>query len=250
MLLMLRKGALPKSKAVAKPTQARPKAHPTRRMAMGKYVGILGIVSLGSIASIGCAADGAVKLHRSGSCGDPFAGRGYGPFDYRTATTAQKKIVESVHFTSEVESLQSGASATLGGDLDYTLQVFPNHARALMALIRLGQRDKTTQPKGARYTVECYVERAVAYRPDDTNVRQMRGIFYSMNRKYDLAIADFTSVIEKQPDNANAHYNLGLAYFETGNYDAANAQARVAQKLGFALPGLMNKLKAKGKWSD
>ena len=215
------------------------------------YVRILAIFSLGSIASIGCAAtDGTVTLHGSGACGDPFAVRGYGPFDYRTATPAQKNIVEIYHFTPEIESLQSGISGTLGGELDYTLQAFPNHPRALMALIRLGQRDKTAHPKGSKYTVECFVERAVAYRPDDPNVLQIRGIYYSMNRRYDRAIADFTAVLEQQPDNANARYNLGLAYFETGNYAAANTAAQLAEKLGFPLAGLKNKLKAKGKWSD
>jgi len=226
-------------------------AHSIRRTTTGKCVGILGILSLCSIASIGCAAaDGAVTLRGSGACGDPFVGRGYGPFDYRTATPDQKNIVETYHFTPEIESLQSGISGTLGGELDYTLEAFPNHPRALMALIRLGQRDKTAKPKGSRYTVECFVERAVAFRPDDPNVLQIRGIFYSMNRRYDRAIADFTAVLEQQPDNANARYNLGLAYFETGNYAAANAEARLAQKLGFPLTGLKNKLKVKGKWSD
>ena len=57
-------------------------------------------------------------------------------------------------------------------------------------------------------------------------------------------------VIEQEPQNANAHYNLGLAYFETGDYDTALAKARQARALGFPLPGLADKLKAKGKWKD
>jgi tetratricopeptide (TPR) repeat protein len=184
-----------------------------------------------------------------GDCGNPFE-NAYGPYDYRTATAAQKSIVEVNHFTSLVESLQGGITGTIGGEIDYTLRAFPNHPRALMAMIRLGQRDKTNKPRGAHYTVECYIDRANRYQPDDMGVRQIRGIYYSMNRKYDLAIADFAEVIEQAPDNANAHYNLGLAYFETRQYDKALEEARKAKSLGFPLEGLKHMLTSAGKWQD
>jgi tetratricopeptide (TPR) repeat protein len=119
-----------------------------------------------------------------------------------------------------------------------------------MTMIRLAQRDKTNKPVGSKYTVECWIERGVQFRPDDTNVRQIRSVYYSMQRKYDLAIADLKVVIEQQPDSGNAHYNLGLAYFETGNYADAVAEAKQAQALGFPLQGLKVKLKAKGKWVE
>jgi tetratricopeptide (TPR) repeat protein len=184
-----------------------------------------------------------------GDCGDPFQ-NAYGPFDYRTATPDQKNIVEQHHFTPAVESLRAGITGTVGGELDYTLRAFPNHARALMAMVRLGQRDKTTKPKGAQYTVECFVERAVQFRPDDPSVRQIRGIYLSLQRKYARAVEDFQAAIQQQPNNANAHYNLGLAYFELGNYEQAQEEAKLAQSLGFPLEGLKNKLKTKGKWNE
>jgi len=183
-----------------------------------------------------------------GDCGS--LENGYGPFDYRTATPAQKHIVESYHFTQPVEALQQGKTTTLGGDIDYTLRAFPNHRRALLAMMRLGQREKTTKPKGAQWTVACYIERAIQFQPDDAGVRELRGIYYSIQRKYGDAIADFKSVIDAEPNNANAHYNLGLAYFEVGNYADARDEAQAAKKLGFPLPGLEKKLKAKGQWSD
>src|SRR5438128_12469438 len=84
-------------------------------------------------------------------CGNPFQ-NAYGPYDYRTATDQQKHLVEitGAHFTTSVETLRSGNTGTLGGELDYTLRVFPNHTRALMAMVRLGQRDKTIKPQGAQ----------------------------------------------------------------------------------------------------
>jgi len=176
----------------------------------------------------------------------------YGPFDYRTATRDQKYLVEITggHFTPSVEALKSGTTGTLSGELNYTLNAFPNHPRALMAMIRLGQREKTAKPLGSRHTIECWVERAIEFRPDDVNVRQIRGVYYSTQRKYKLAVADFEFVVEEQPGNANAHYNLGLAYFETGDYDRALTEAHRASALGFPLQGLQDKLKAKGKWQE
>jgi tetratricopeptide (TPR) repeat protein len=208
-------------------------------------------VRLGLVASIAGLAASGVAAQISGECGNPFE-NAYGPFDYRTATQAQKHLVEIVggHFTTAVETLQSGTTGPVGGEIDYTLRAFPNHPRALMAMIRLGQRDKTPKPRGTYYTVECYVERAVQFRPEDTSVRQVRGIYFSMQRKYGQAIDEFSLVIEQQPDNANAHYNLGLAYFETGDYDGARAEAKRALALGFPLQGLKDKLRAKRKWDE
>ena len=176
----------------------------------------------------------------------------YGPFDYRTATKEQKYLVEIAggHFTPSVEALKSGTTSTLGGEMNYTLNAFPNHPRALMAMIRLGQRDKTDKPKGSRHTIECWLERAIQFRPDDLSVKQIRGVYYSMQKQYRMAIADFELVVEQEPDNANAHYNLGLAYLEVGDYDRALTEAKKARSLGFPLAGLQDKLKAKGKWQE
>ena len=213
-----------------------------------KWLGPLGV---GLAAWTVCAAVYAQQL--VGDCGDPFhnmGGLGYGPYDYRTATPAQKKLVEGAHFTPIVESLQGGITGTIGNEIDYTLRAFPNHPRALMAMIRLGQKDRTNKPKGAHYTVECYVERAIEFRPDDVEIRLIRGIYHSMNRQYDAAIADLKSVVEQAPNNSNAHYNLGLAYFETKQYDLALEEARKAKQLGFPLTGLQHMLASVGKWSE
>lgn len=184
-----------------------------------------------------------------GDCGDPFV-NAYGPFDYRTAAAVDRHRVESVHFTPAVESLRSGATSSLGADLDYTLRAFPNHPRALMAMVRLSQRLKTAKPPGAHFTVACYVERAIAFRPDDITMREIRGIYLSTVGKYAQAAEDFKVVVEQQPKNGNAHYNLGLAYFELKQYDRARAEAKAARELNFPLDGLTRKLKAAGQAGD
>jgi tetratricopeptide (TPR) repeat protein len=197
-----------------------------------------------------CANATAIALEdsRHNDCGDPFV-NAYGPFDYRTATAAQKNIVEEHHFTPDVEALRHGITAKLGGELDYTLRAFPNHHRALLSLIRLGERDRKAKTAGSEFTVECYLQRAVVFRPNDTTVRRLRGIYYSMQGRYQAAIDDFNEVLKHEPDNANAHYNLGLAYFHLKNYDLAAKEARTAQSLGFTLPGLREMLQKAGKWN-
>ena len=197
-------------------------------------------------ASLGIAP---ASWAEGGDCGNPFV-NAFGPFDFRTATPDERGIVENHHFTAQVETLRGGISGSIGAEIDYTLRALPNHPRALMAMVRLGQRDKSNQPRGAHYTVECYIERALQFRPDDANVRQIRGIYMSMQGKHVAAIEDFKAVVAAQPQNANAHYNLGLEYFETKDYEAARTQAKIAQDLKFPLDGLQKMLQQRGKWTE
>jgi tetratricopeptide (TPR) repeat protein len=80
--------------------------------------------------------------------------------------------------------------------------------------------------------------------------RRLRGVYYAMQGRYKAAIDDLSIVVKHEPDNANAHYNLGLAYFRTQNFELAVKEAKAAKSLGFTLPGLQNMLKAAGKWSE
>jgi tetratricopeptide (TPR) repeat protein len=194
-----------------------------------------------------CAWAAGASAQQGGDCGNPFV-NAYGPFDYRMATPEQRNLVESYHFTPAVEALRSGATGAIGSDLDYTLRAFPNHPRALMAMIRLSQHEKAAKPKGANFSVDCYLERALQFRPDDVNVRLVRGIYMSMKGNHLQAISEFEAVIEQQPANGNAHYNLGLAYFETKDYGRARAEAKKARELNFPLDGLQRKLQSVGKW--
>ncbi|HZX26103.1 MAG TPA: ABC transporter permease, partial [Telluria sp.] len=57
--------------------------------------------------------------------------------DYLNPADASKlRLVEAYHFTQNVESLKRGESGSVAGDLAYTLEHFPNHHRALGALVR------------------------------------------------------------------------------------------------------------------
>jgi tetratricopeptide (TPR) repeat protein len=170
--------------------------------------------------------------------------------DYRTATPAQKANVESVHFTADVESLRRGATGTLGADLSFTLLAFPNHPRALLAMMKLGERAKTETPRGARYSVACYFDRAARFAPDDGTVRVLYGIYLSKKGDKNEALKQLEAASKLVGNDPNLHYNLGLAYFDLKDYDRALLHAQQAYKLGFPLPGLRDKLKKAGKWRD
>lgn len=196
----------------------------------------------------------ATTLFLSGSvaafeeCGDLKTG-GYGPFDYWT-DQGKLKIVEDFHFTPEVESLRKGKSGYIGGDLDYTLRAFPNHPRALMAMIKLGEKEKTNRPIGAGFSVFCYLDRAIRFRPEDATVRMIAATYLAKRGKHEEALKHLETAQQHGGENANLHYNIGLTYFELKRYDAALTHAHKAYRLGFQLPGLRNKLQRVGKWQE
>ena len=182
-----------------------------------------------------------------GPCGNVFV-NGFGPHDYRVEQGQPRKVVESNHFTWNIESLVRGNTGSLGGEIAYTLRAFPNHHRALVAMMNLGTKLKTAQPPGAGYSVECFFTRAVTFRPDDVVARMLYAKFLvGAGRKADAAkqleIADFHA-----KDNGFSHYNLGLIYLDLGQPDEALLQAHRALALGFTRPELKDRLQQAGKW--
>lgn len=174
----------------------------------------------------------------------------YGPYDYRT----QKEwleIVERAHFTPEIESLGSGRRRLkIGGDIDYTLRASPNHHRALMAMMNLAQAEGKDPPSRVRYSVACWFDRAERFAPDDAMVKVLHGMFLMRSGKKPEAVEKLEQAAALDQSNANIQYNLGLAYFDAGDYASALESAKRAYAAGFPLPGLMNKLKRAGKWRE
>lgn len=160
------------------------------------------------------------------------------------------QVVESYHFTPEVERLQRGKSGYVGGDLSYTLEHYPNHHRALSSMAKLALRDKKLQPQGAKFTVPCYFQRALQFRPRDAKVHSILAGYLLAQDKQDEAREHLDTAVLLEPDNATSHYNLGLLHLKKRDYGAALASARRAYQLGFPLPGLRNKLTEAGRWDD
>jgi tetratricopeptide (TPR) repeat protein len=176
----------------------------------------------------------------------------YGPFDYTNPVDFAERlpVVEQFHFNSNVESLISGQTSNLlGADLDYTLRAFPNHHRALYAMVRYTLKHRGDRvPPGAQYSGECYLLRAVQFKPDDASVRGIYGVYLSKIGRSDEALEQYEMAAEFAPENAEAHYNLGLLYRKLRRLDEALKHAKIAYRLGYPLQGLKNQLKRDGVW--
>lgn len=193
----------------------------------------------------------STNLHATPFCGEMDLPGQFGPFDYTDSNDRLNlPIVETAHFTPDVEKLIKGNTGYLGGDLDYTLRAFPNHHRALAAMGKLIVREKTPKANGARYSAECYFDRAIRFKPNDVVVRMIYGNHLLKAGQPDRAMEQFKVAVSLQPENPNANYNLGLLYVQKKDYEQAKTYAKKAYELGFPLPGLKNKLMAAGKWED
>lgn len=200
------------------------------------------------VFAIGCGALWSTQAHSQtdmGNCGPLSTGSN----DYRTQQ-GRLKVVEDAHFTPGVEALIAGSSGAIESDLGYTLQIFPNHPRALMAMARLGEKLKTEQPRYARYSVECYFDRAIRFAPSDTVVRILYARFLAKKARPSEALQQLDVAVTQAKDNPFSHYNIGLAFFDLGQYDKALDQAHKAAAMGFERTELMDKLKGANKWQE
>lgn len=183
-------------------------------------------------------------------CGD--LRTAYGPFDYRKRATLpfELDIVERVHFTPEVENGIKGATGAVGGDLSYTLVVWPNHHRALVSMSTIALRTKSMHLYAAKYPVECWFNRALRFTPDDGTVHAIYANYLFAQGRPDAAFSELKQAVDLEPENPVINYNLGLAYFKHKDYDLALKHAQKAYSLDYPLPGLKKKLIDVGKWVE
>lgn len=174
----------------------------------------------------------------------------YGPYDYRTANPQQRKLVESAHFTPGAEQLREAPTGSLGADIKYTLSVFPNHPRALLAMERLVLKERRNPANGAKYTIECFYERALRFRPDDHIVRMFYVDFLIRRSKLDEARTHLDFVTKATREQPFTQFNAGMLYMDMKDYDKALEQAHRVLALGFERRELRERLVAAGKWVD
>lgn len=189
---------------------------------------------------------------------------GFGPFDYRAdhqkpsplnMSYSEKRIlVEGAHFTARVEagigSESNERNGPAGGDIDYTLRAFPNNHRALIAVMRLGEMQKSDKPIGLKWVIECYMERAIRFASDDPIVRIIYSTFLAKKNRMPEAIEQLDQASKLAENNGFTHYNIGLTFFDLKRYDKALVSAHRAMAVGFERNELAEKLKAAGQWRE
>lgn len=170
--------------------------------------------------------------------------------DYRTDPRKLLRVVETHHFTPNIENLVRGNSGSLGAELSYTLNTFPNHHRALLAMVRLGERLKTTTPPGSKFAVECWLDRSIRYSPDDNIARLIYASYLGKNSRQKEATEHLEVTAQSVNANAFTHNNIGLVYFDMKNYEKALFHSHKAIELGLSVATLSDQLKNAGKWSE
>lgn len=210
--------------------------------------------------SLLCAVIPAFAQVGNQACGP--LGNTFGPFDYRDEAGSvdfRKNpnnplfLVESAHFRPEMEALIRGGQgehSSVGPELDYTLRAFPNHHKALDAMVRLSAKLQMDPVKGARYNVECWFERAIRFRPDDYIVRMIYSDYLGKTKRNADAMKQLEAVESSAKDNAFTLYNLGLLYFDLKEFDHALKQAQLAYGMGMQRPELRDKLIGSGHWTE
>lgn len=222
----------------------------------------MNLIEIATIALVAFAPQAVVAQHfghsRDAPIGQPSAGCGdfnygpsaMGPLDYRTTPADMIGFVEVRHFPEHVERLVRGEKGTVAGDIAYTLGVFPNHPRALRSAAELTRRNGGVMPRDMRYSLSCWFNRAMAYRPDDAQVRILWA-FELLKSKQTAAALEQTKVAEElAKGNPTLHYNVGLLYFEFKDYEKSMANAKIAYEQGFNLPGLKDRLTKVGQWKQ
>ena len=182
-------------------------------------------------------------------CGTMVVAKRVEPMDYRT----DRKLLSTVvggHYQQQVEDLIKPMFESFGADLDYTLHAYPNHHRALLTLIRLGERERTDQPKDSRYTIDCYLRRAIRWRSDDLIARMIYAQYLIKKNRLQDARAQLGYVGTLAGDNPFTHFNLGLSYFDMKAYDQALEQAHLAASFGMENESLKKKLIEVGQWRE
>ena len=174
----------------------------------------------------------------------------YGPHDYRKANAHQKKLVESAHFDRGVQTLTKTKTGPFGGDLGYTLSVFPNHPHALMVMERLVETRKRDPAEGASYTLECWYERAMRFRPDDHIPRLLYVNYLIRKNRLPEAMKHLDYVADTTQDDPFAQFNTGMFYTDIKEYDKALVMAHRVIAMGFDRRELRERLTAVGKWVE
>ncbi len=178
----------------------------------------------------------------------------YGPFDFRYPPEGSLKKVELAHFDANVARLQQHSKcirqkarcSPISGDLGYTLEVFPNHHQALIAMAQYQLSPINRKEPPMKFSAECYFQRAIQFTPDDPTVRMIHAYYLTEIGRQTEAAGEYDRALKIAPDSAEVNYNAGLFFLQINDVERATECAVRAYDLGHPLPGLRNKLATKG----
>jgi tetratricopeptide (TPR) repeat protein len=180
-----------------------------------------------------CAAIPALAQVSVNARNDYFAAQG----------TQELKVVEQYHLGPCERLLRQREFTRSIEECAFILRIFPNHPQALLLTSQA-----CVQSGSPRCLLDDLFESAIAINPRAAGTFIVQGIYQHRAVQYPKAIQSFTFALKLDPNSMNAHYNLGLTYLETRQFELANAHAQRAYALGASLPGLRDRLRAANHW--
>jgi tetratricopeptide (TPR) repeat protein len=166
----------------------------------------------------------------------------YAPID-----THFKELVEKAHVYGDKgfeRTWLNGNQSEVWGNLYYTLRKMPNHPWALRRLVAIHDRYPSVSLDDVKRRFEC----AVQWNPKIANTHLLYAMHLQLNGRTEDAVERYKKALELQPDHAEAHYNIGLAYLKLGDVASAEKHAQAAYAEGHPLPGLRNAIaRARGQ---
>jgi Tfp pilus assembly protein PilF len=141
--------------------------------------------------------------------------------------TKYLKLVEDYHVTPVPSSIREGRLNAALADLNYTLERFPNHPRALQFVSVVAQLRK--QP-GVAFP---YFEKAVNLFPQHALTHSQYGLFLVSVGEIDKGLQVLERSIEIDPKLSAGYAALAHAYAKKGDLPRSREAAQKARELGF-----------------
>ena len=209
-------------------------------MSVRRLIGWLRRMRFPIAVAIAMAAPGIAVAQGTGSV--------VGTWDYYRAGASAESVqalrnVEQYHIEPGVQRMRQTNYAGALEDFEFILNYFPNHPRALTLMSEL-----CVKWKNPRCEAESRLERAIQINPKASQTYVIQGLHFQRLNARERAIGAYKQALDLNPASSNAHYNLGLAYFDLKRFDLANLHAQATYVLGFPLPGLRDKLTRAGHW--
>jgi tetratricopeptide (TPR) repeat protein len=154
--------------------------------------------------------------------------------------------VEQFHMAPARVGISNKQYGSALADLEFVLDYFSNHPQALVALSELCQAWRSPQ---CDRTAALRFQTAIERNPEVAQSHVVQALHFHRNAKVEEAVKSYKRAIELAPDSLNAHYNIGLAYFDLKQYDLANLHAQKSYALGVTLTALRTRLEKVGKWN-
>ena len=198
-----------------------------KHMPKGLALSILAMVLPGLVHA---APNKEINNSNCGIVGGQLIGgvKSLGPWDYnQRATHVHLERVEGSYFPPHVENLEGDPKAGAMGSAK-TLRIYPNHHRALYTLMRYYRDYPEDVDNSELYTMECMFNRAKFFTPNDPMVYMLNGMHYHWKSDFAGSKIQYMQAYELDPENPQINYNLGLMYYDQGDYETAAKHADIA----------------------